>query len=106
MKKDLAKFLAGAAVGAGLGIAASKYLDSESGKKSKESLKKIFTEFYAFLGPRIKMVKNLTKAKYKEIITEAAHDYGKAKKMSAGTVDDLIEKTVQMWDDFIGEEEE
>ena len=65
MKKNLLGFIAGAAVGAGIGVAANTYFMSEPGKKTKEAVKKMFDDFCSLAEPQIKMVKNLSRSKYK-----------------------------------------
>ena len=93
-------FLAGAVVGAGLGAAADKYFASEPGKKTAETAKKMLADFYDFVSPQIKMVKRISRAKYKQIIISAAEEYGRIKKISENAVEELIEKTFAMWEDF------
>jgi gas vesicle protein len=82
MKNNLTKFLAGAAAGAGLAVAANKYLESDAGKKTSEGAKKMWLDF-----------EKISKSKYKRI-----------QKLSEEKVEDLIDKTLKMWDEFLEKE--
>ena len=106
MKSKLLGFLSGLAVGAGLVIAAKKYSESECGQKTIEDMKKMMSDFYNFVSPKVKMVKNLSRAKYRQIINEAAEEYGKIKKLSDETIEELISRTLDMWSDFLENNEE
>ena len=101
MKKDFMKFATGVAVGVGSAVATQKYLASEHGQKTKQEVKKMFSQFYAFIYPKLKAMKDMTKAKYSQAIISGAKEFGKAKKMSDEMVQELIEKTTSMWDEFI-----
>lgn len=101
MNKSLLKFMTGAAVGVGLSVAVNKYLKSDAGKKTTESARKMLSDFYDFVSPEIKMIKKLSQAKYKQIISAAAKEYGKIKKLSEDAVEDLVENTLSFWDDFL-----
>ena len=103
--KKIIGFLSGSAVGMGLGIAAGKYMESEEGKKTKENAKKMFADFCKFAEPKIKMAKNLGRAKYKQIIAAAGQEYGKMRKISDEAIEELVEKTFSMWDDFMKTQE-
>ena len=92
-------------MGAGLGIAAGKYLESEEGKIKKEKMKKMFSDFCSFAGSKMKMIKNLNKAKYKQVITSAAEEYGKMKKISEESIQELVNRTMELWDDFLENKE-
>lgn len=101
MKKEAMKFLAGVAVGAGTVIAANKFFETDQGRKVKEKMQKTLGDFYGYIYPKLKMIKSLTKMKYKQMVITAAIEYGKAKKLSDEAVKNLAEKTIDMWDDLM-----
>jgi gas vesicle protein len=100
IQTHLFKFFLGLLVGSAVGFSAGKYLESEDGKKAKEKTRKKMSEFYEFLSHKMNSLKGATKEKYNQTIADAAHEYGKMKKLSNEAVDDLIKKTTKLWDNF------
>ena len=100
MKNKLIGFATGLAVGVGAGVAVKQYFSSEKGKKMTDVAQKTFEDFKTYIKPRLKMVKEMNEAKYKQIVTLAAGEYGIVKKLSGEKIEDLICKTLKMWDNF------
>lgn len=98
MEKSFGKFLAGAAVGTAAGVALGKYLASEEGKKKKEKMMKRWADWHAYMRSKMEDMKGMEKSKYKQIITSVAEEYGKVKKLSDDVIDDLVKKTLALWD--------
>lgn len=102
MKKDFIKFLMGVAVGTGMTIAAKNYMETEKGKKVAEDTKNMLNDFYKYASSKIKMIKDMSTSKYSQAIRGAAEEYGKMKQLSNEMVEELVRKTLVMWNDFNG----
>jgi hypothetical protein len=101
MEKDFVKFLAGMATGIVVGKAISKHMESEEGRRKKEKIKKLMSDFYSFIGPKIKELKNMNRSNYERIVTSAAEEYGRMKKLSNETVKKMIGQTMVLWESFL-----
>lgn len=100
MKKHLVGFVAGAATGVALAIAAKKFMETEQGQQTAENAKKVWKDFSKFLEEKKKMIKSMTNVKYKDIVVQAAKEYGKIKSLPDEMVDELIKRTLVMWNEF------
>lgn len=81
-KKNGGRILAGALVGAAIGVGAGLLLASGSGKKIGAGIKKMSGEFYRYVAPRLKKLKKIGEAEYHQLMIEGANDFSKAKKLS------------------------
>jgi hypothetical protein len=101
MDNGAIKFLAGAAVGALLTKAAIKYSETEEGKMKKEKMQKMIKDFSNFVVPRVKNMADISRMRYKKIVSMAASDFGKIKNLSEQEIEDLEGQTLELWEKFI-----
>jgi gas vesicle protein len=95
MKKNTERLLEGAALGAILGVAAGMMIPSST--KSKKSLQNISGDFYKYLAPRVKKMKNMSEAQYDAFITAGVKNYAKLKKLSAAEQKALLTEAKRSW---------
>lgn len=98
--KTTSKVLTGVAAGIALGIAANIFLKSKTGKKVKAGVKDITADFYQYISPRIKKIGAMGQKEYSEFMKKAAHEYGKAKKISEAAIKDLVKEAQGSWKHF------
>ncbi len=97
MKKNGGKLLAGALVGAALGVGAGLLLASESGKKIRGGIKKLSGEFYHYMIPQIKKLRRVGEAQYHEFMAEGVKNFSKAKKLSLAEGKMLTSEAKRSW---------
>jgi gas vesicle protein len=90
-------FLEGAVAGIALGIAASMFLSSKTGKKLKGEMGHIVADFYKYAAPRMKKMKKMGKKEYEIFMKNAVMQYGKAKKMSEAGMKELLREVQKSW---------
>ncbi len=96
-KKSGGKLLGGALVGAVLGIAAGLLLTTESGKKIQKDIKKLSGEFYRYMAPQLKKMKQLGEAEYHAFVDEKVKRYAKIKKLSLEEEKVLAREAKRSW---------
>jgi len=97
-KNNGAKFLLeGGLVGAALGVAAGLLFAGTSGKKLRGDINKRSAEFYAQLAPKLKKVKKLGEAEYKNLAKNALGTYAKARKLSANEEKAILAEAHKSW---------
>lgn len=91
--------LEGALVGAALGVAAGLLLAPESGKKMRKDIKRLSGDFYQYLAPQVKKLKQVGETEYHALVAKGAEQYAKAKKLSLGdgTVKTLVAEAKRSW---------
>ena len=89
--------IAGASVGAVLGIAAGVLLAPQAGKKMRGDIKKLSGDFYRHMAPQIKRLKVVGEAQYHAIVAEGAKRYAKAKKLSLSEEKILATEGKRSW---------
>lgn len=94
------KFLQGAVVGAILGAAAGMFMNSKKGQQVVEDAKDIMADFYKSVSPKLKKMKKITEAEYKEFMKTAAEKYSKAKQISEEKTSELIGEAQKSWNHF------
>ena len=98
--KGTLKFLEGAAAGLALGVAASLFLTSKKGKELRKDVKEKMADFYKYIAPKVKKMKQMGEKEYKEFMKGAALQYGKAKKLSADMTGELVKEAQKTWKHF------
>ena len=93
-------FIEGAAVGLALGVAGSMLMVSKTGKAIKKEIKHLSIEFYKWVAPKVKNVKNFTEEEYKVFMKKAAEEFSKARKLSADTAKWLSKEAQNSWKHF------
>ncbi len=96
-RKNGGKLLGGALVGAVLGVAAGMLLAPESGKKMRKDIKKLSGDFYRYIAPQVKKLKQVGEAQYNTFIAKGAKNYAKAKRLSLSEEKMLIKEGKRSW---------
>lgn len=91
------KLLEGALVGAVLGIAAGILITSEAGKKMGTDIKKLSGDFYRYMAPQVKKLKNLGESEYNTLVDQSVKKYAKAKKLSLAEEKVLVKEAKRSW---------
>lgn len=99
-KGNSLKFLEGAVAGLALGVAASLFLTSKRGKEIRHDVKEKMADFYKYIAPKVKKMKQMGEKEYKVFMKNAAMQYGKAKKFSAAATAELIKEAQKTWHHF------
>ncbi|MFH1713771.1 MAG: YtxH domain-containing protein [Patescibacteria group bacterium] len=89
--------LSGAAIGIALGVVAGLFLQSKKGKEIKKDAKQKVAEFYKYISPKLKKMKQLGEKEYFEFIETAAKNFSKAKKLTAEELKILIVDAKSTW---------
>ena len=97
MKKTKGKVIGGALAGAALGVAGGMLLESESGKKVREDIKKLSGDFYSHIAPKVKKLKKVSEEQYHDLMVEGAKNYTKAKKLSLAEQEMLTAHAKRSW---------
>ena len=101
MKKNSIKFLEGAVVGLALGVAATLFMKSKTGKALGKNIKDATADFYKYAAPKIKKLGKITEKEYKEFMKKMAEEYSKARKISKEKTKELIQNAQKTWSHFI-----
>lgn len=103
-KGNTLKLLEGAVAGIALGVAASIFLASKTGKSVKvnviKSIEDITADFYKYISPKMKKMQKMGEKEYKEFMKDSAVKYAKAKKISEDMAKDLVKNAQQSWKHF------
>lgn len=97
VKKGGRKLLGGALVGAILGVIAGILLAPESGEKMQKDIKKLSGDFYSYIAPEIKKLKEMSDVKYNAFMTEGAKRYAKIKQLSIAEEKILMKIAKSSW---------
>jgi gas vesicle protein len=97
MPSKKVSFIEGALIGTALSIAAGLFLQSKKGKKLREDIKEKAAEFYAYLAPKLKNMKQLGEKEFSQFIETAAKDYAKVKKITSEELKVLITDAKSTW---------
>lgn len=89
--------IAGAVIGAALGVAAGLLMPKNAGKKVQQEFKARSGEFYKFLAPRLKRLKHVGEREYKALVDQAAKSYAELKDISAKEMTDLAKSAKDSW---------
>ena len=100
MKKIGSKLLEGALLGAALGVAAGMLFAPKSGKKLRGDIRDRAADFYKFVSPKLKQLKNMSESQYKAFMKTAIRGYSKAKKLSADESGELARHAQEFWKHF------
>ena len=78
------KMLAGALIGAALGVAAEALIfESKFGKKIRKDIRGIAAEFYGHLSEQAKKMEAVGENEFNNLVRDAAKKFGKIKKLTA-----------------------
>jgi gas vesicle protein len=94
------KFLEGAVAGIALGVAASLFLSSKTGKKITKEAGDYLADFYKHIAPKVKKMEKMGKQEYNEFMKNAVGQYSKIKKMPEEATKELIKNAQQSWEHF------
>jgi len=97
VKKSGGKILAGALVGTALGVAAGILLAPESGKKMRTDIKKLSGNFYRYILPRVKKLKQIGEVQYNALVKEGIKNYAKIKRLSPAEERVLVKEAKRSW---------
>ena len=100
MEKNNIKFVQGAVAGVALGVAASLFLTSKTGKKLRKDFSNTMADFYKHIAPQIKKIEKMGEKEYKEFMDNAIDQYGKVKKVSKVLIKKLKVEAGKSWDHF------
>jgi len=81
-EKNGGGLVAGASIGAVLGIAAGILLAPETGKKMRTDIKKLSGDFYRHIAPQLKKLRVVGEAQYHAVVAEGVRRYAKARRLS------------------------
>lgn len=95
--KGNGKLLGGALVGAVLGVAAGILLAPESGKKVRKDIKKLSGDFYQYIAPQLKNLKQVGSAQYHAFVAKSAKEYSKIKQLSLEEQGLLLAEAKRSW---------
>jgi gas vesicle protein len=90
-------FIEGAVIGTALGVAAGLFMQTKKGKKIQKNAKEKAAEFYAYIAPKIKNMKQVSEKEFSEFIENAADNYGKAKKYTSEELKALMAEAKNAW---------
>ncbi|MFA6077760.1 MAG: YtxH domain-containing protein [Candidatus Paceibacterota bacterium] len=96
-KGNSGKLLEGALVGAVLGVVAGILITSEAGKKIGTDIKKLSGDFYRYMAPQVKKLKNLGESEYNTLVDQSVKKYAKAKKLSIAEEKILVKEAKRSW---------
>lgn len=99
--KNKLKFIGGAVVGTALGIAAGLFLSSKKGKEMTSKAKEKLSDFYVYISPELKKIKEMGEREYNEFIEKAGEKYSKAKKLTEKEAKELIKEAKSAWKQII-----
>ena len=91
------KVLEGGLVGAALGVVAGMLLAPKSGKKIQADVKKYYADFYSYVSPKIKKMKNISEKEYNDIVTNGAEAFAKVKKLSSDQQKEIVSEAKKSW---------
>lgn len=101
MKNSTEKIFKGALVGATLAVVAGVLLSSDEGKKMSKKIakntKKLSADFYNYITPQIKELKQLGEVEYTELVSEGIKKYAKIKKLSLREKKILSKEAENSW---------
>ena len=100
MKKTKSHLLEGALVGAALGIAAGLLFAPKAGKKLRGDIQNRAADFYKYIAPKVKQLKKMSEAQYKQFIKTAVANYGKVRKLSKAETKELMGYAENFWKHF------
>lgn len=89
--------LAGGLIGAALGVGAGLLAESNLGKQLGKEGKHLSADFYRYMSPQIKKVKEVGEAEYKEFVEKAIERYSKDKKLSKTEAQHLAKDAQASW---------
>jgi len=91
------KILGGALVGTVLGVAAGMLLATESGRKMRKDIKKLSGDFYNYIAPQVKKLKQIGEAQYKAFVDEGVEKYAKSKRLTLAEKKILAKEAKRSW---------
>jgi len=89
--------LEGAVAGVALGVAAALFLTSKKGREIQKDAKQKAAEFYKYISPKLKKMKQLGEKEYLVFMENAAKNFGRAKKLSQEELKVLIADAKSTW---------
>lgn len=95
--KNGEKLLKGALIGAVLGVAAGMLLAPKSGKKMRGDIKKLSGDFYKYISPQLKKLKQVSEAQYDAFVAKGVKNYTKAKRLSLAEEKILAMEAKRSW---------
>jgi len=91
------RLLEGGLIGAVLGIATGLLIAPKSGKNLREDIKKIPGDFYKYITPQIKKLKEMGEEQYNNFIDEGVKKYVKIKKLTQDEEKILKKEAKSSW---------
>ncbi len=100
MKKVKSRLVEGALVGAALGVAVGMLFAPKSGKKLRKDIADRAEDFYKYISPKLKQIKNMSEEQYKTFMKTAIEGYAKARNLSTQEVQELGGYAQEFWKNF------
>lgn len=97
IKKNGARFLGDALIGAVLGVVAGILLAPKSGKKMQRDVKKLSGDFYRYIAPQANKLKRIGETQYNEFVAKSVKNYAKLKQLSLAEEKMLITEAKRSW---------
>lgn len=95
--KKNSKFLSGALIGAALGVAVGLFATSKKGKEVTKEIKDKSIEFYKFIAPQLKKVKEMGEKEYKDFIKSTLASYSKNKNLNKTDLANIAKEVQASW---------
>jgi gas vesicle protein len=91
------KLLGGALIGTALGVVAGILVASDSGKKIGKDLKRLSGEFYRYIAPQLKKMRQVGEVEYRALIARSVDNFVKTKKVSISEGKILAQEARRSW---------
>ena len=96
-KKSGGKILTGTLVGAALGVVAGMLLSPKSGKEMRNDVSKLPADFYRYIAPKIKKMKQVSEAQYHSLVEKGVQQYATAKRLTLDEGKMLLLEAKRSW---------
>jgi gas vesicle protein len=96
-EKGGGKLLEGALLGAVLGVVAGILLAKETEGKAPVDIKKLSGDFYRYIAPKIKRLKEISEEQYNIFIAQSVENFVKIKKLSLTEEKILTAEAKRSW---------
>lgn len=97
MNKNKERLLEGGLIGAVLGVVAGLLIAPKSGKELREDIKNLPADFYKYISPQIKKIKEMGEEQYHNFMDEGVKKYAKVKKLTQDEEKILKKEAKNSW---------